>query len=217
MRCRNMTRHLKVAAILTGVGILASQARAEMVIDEGFDVSPTFQLDGAPLGKTGKPAPTAPASLAGSTITALDKGALALDEDSGQLIKVDAKGKVVARVDVAPGATQMVYDESAEVAYVADRQGDRIHVVSVGKKLEVKESWETPTEPYGLALSPDGKTLLVTTVADRTLVAFDTSKGKQAWTHALSREPRGVAISPDGTSAMVGCDAFDPTSRSSEP
>ena len=62
---------------------------------------------------------------------------------------------------------------------------------------------KTPAEPYGIALSPDRKTVMVTTIADRTLVAFDTANGKEKWRTALGREPRGIAVSPDGTRALV--------------
>ena len=44
---------------------------------------------------------------------------------------------------------------------------------------------------------------MVTTIADRTLVAFDTATGKEKWRTALGREPRGIAVSPDGTRALV--------------
>jgi DNA-binding beta-propeller fold protein YncE len=204
-----MPKRPPVVALLAGAGacaalaFVATRARAEMMIDEPFMSTPTFELSGAPLGKTGKP-DVSPAHLAGSTIAVVGTGALAIDEDSGQLVRVDAKGAVTARLDIAPGAAQLVYDAGTERAYVSDRMGDQITVVAVGKKkLVQKAHWTTPTEPWGLALSPDGKTLLVTTIADRTLVAFDTATGKQRWERALSREPRGVAIAPDGESAMV--------------
>ena len=44
---------------------------------------------------------------------------------------------------------------------------------------------------------------MVTTIADRTLVAYDAASGKERWRAALGREPRGLAISPDGTRALV--------------
>src|SRR5262249_44501606 len=45
---------------------------------------------------------------------------------------------------------------------------------------------------------------LVTHVADRLLVAYDTATGGERWRMAIAAEPRGVAISPDGTRALVG-------------
>ncbi|MBZ0236693.1 MAG: c-type cytochrome, partial [Deltaproteobacteria bacterium] len=84
------------------------------------------------------------------------------------------------------------------------RAGDEVVVVDLAAPEPiVKARWSTPAEPFGLALSPDGATLLVTTVADRTLVAFDTRDGSARWRRPLRPEPRGVAISPDGAQAMV--------------
>src|SRR6185437_15794660 len=83
----------------------------------------------------------------------------------------------------------LAYDPVARTAYVADRRGDRVAVVTVAPgALALARAWATPVEPYGVALAPDRATLLVTTIADRALVGA---------------EPRGVAISPDGTRAMI--------------
>jgi cytochrome c553 len=60
------------------------------------------------------------------------------------------------------------------------------------------------TEPHGLALTPDGATLLVTSVANRELVAVDTATMQIEWRVALAPEPRAVAVSPDGRWALVG-------------
>jgi cytochrome c553 len=200
-------RPAKLAAtgiVLASVAAVAHPARARMMIEPDFaPAPPTFELQGPALGEAGAP-DVSPAHLAGSTIAALEKGALALDADSGQLVRLDDKGNATARLDIGPDAAQLVYDAAARRAYVTDRLGDRVVVVEVGKKLVEKARWKTPVEPWGLALSPDGATLLVTTVADRTLLALDTATGEPRWQTGLSREPRGVAFSPDGTSALVG-------------
>ena len=60
------------------------------------------------------------------------------------------------------------------------------------------------TEPHGLALTPDGETLLVTSVADQQLVAVDVATLKVRWRVTLEAEPRGVAVSRDGRRAVVG-------------
>ena len=73
----------------------------------------------------------------------------------------------------------LVYDPSAKVAYVADRIGNRIAVVNVGDTLELASTIKTPAEPYGVALSPDRKTVIVTTIADRALVAYETATENQ--------------------------------------
>jgi DNA-binding beta-propeller fold protein YncE len=180
-----------------------SQTAAARSIMRDFDVgAPSFQLLGRPIGGA-KPAAATAAYLAGSRISAADGGALVIDADSGRLIKTDKTGKQLAAVDIGVNAGLLAYDPIGKLAYVADRGGNRVAVVKVGDKLEVSGSYKTPVEPYGIALSPDRKTVMVTTIADRTLVAFDTGTGKEKWRTALGREPRGIAVSPDGTRALV--------------
>lgn len=169
---------------------------------------PPFALEGAALGDT-KPAPVAPAYLAGSTVAALDDdhdeagGALVLDADSGFLIRTDATGAEAGKLEIGAGAGLVVYDPIAHRAFAVDRRGDRIVVVNVGAKLTLAATWSTPVEPYGIALSPDRRTLLVTAIADRVLSALDSATGNARWNAPLAGEPRGIAISPDGTSALV--------------
>jgi sugar lactone lactonase YvrE len=192
-----------VAAVLP-LGI-ASAALAEpalakrMISDFG---APSFQLLGRPIGGA-KPARETPAYLAGQRISAVGNGALAIDADSGELIQTDKAGTKVASVAIGKNAGLMTYDPVGKLAYVVDRTANKVKVVKVGDKLEVAASYATPTEPYGIALSPDRRTVLVSTIADRTLVALDTATGKEKWRTALGREPRGIAVSPDGTRVLV--------------
>ncbi|HUS27808.1 MAG TPA: c-type cytochrome [Kofleriaceae bacterium] len=161
-----------------------------------------FQMQGRPIGGSKAASPTA-AYLAGSRIAAIDDGALVIDADSGQLIRTDKAGKQLASLAIGKNAGLLTYDPVGKLAYVADRVGNRVVSVKVGdKKLEVAKEIKTPAEPYGIALSPDRSTVMVTTIADRTLVAFDAA-GKEKWRTPLSREPRNIAVSPDGTRALV--------------
>jgi DNA-binding beta-propeller fold protein YncE/mono/diheme cytochrome c family protein len=198
-----------LAAALTAEGRTEQMFIGDMDMDmQGQMASPMlhtpFAMLDVPLGE-GKP-PTAkarPASLSGSTIAALAKGSLVIDGDSGALIRLDDSAEPTHRLKVGAGASQLVVDRARDIAFVADRFGDRIVVADV--KNGVKKSRIIPTraEPYGVALSPDGNTLLVTTVADRNLTAYDATTGDERWSLEIGPEPRGVAISPDGTEAMV--------------
>ena len=194
-----------VLASLLASGAAVWSARAERMVVMDLP-PPDFVLQGPALG--GPKPPTgadlaAPAHLVGGPIVALAKGALIIDAESGDLIRTDDKGAPMDRLAIGLGAAQVVYEPKTHTAYVADRAGDRVVIVDVGATLTERAHWATPTEPFGLALAPDGATLLVTTVAARRLVAFDTGKGKARWQRALAAEPRGVAISPDGTKALV--------------
>lgn len=191
----------------TAVAVLAGTlavADGRMVIDEPF--GPTnvdFQMQDRPVG-TARSGAAQPAFLAGGPIAALDDGALVIDADSGELVRTNAEGAAESHLKVGPGASQLVVDPVAKQAYVADRVGDRVVVVAVDAGLRRTRTIATRTEPYGLALTPDRATLLVTEVADRQLTAYDVKTGHERWSLALPPEPRGVAVSPDGSRAVVG-------------
>lgn len=165
----------------------------------------SFTLEGAPVGEGQAPAATAvPSSLQGSKIAAIRGGAVVVDADSGKLVRTDANGTSVAQLDIAPGVAQLVVDAANERAFVSDRASDRVVVVSLADGgLRQVDAFSTKAEPFGLALTPDGKTLLVTTVADHSLTAFDVGTGMARWNLELGPEPRGVAVSPQGHEALV--------------
>ncbi len=198
-------RMRSLAAAVVPLGIATTLALAGPALAKRMPVgfsAPTFQLLGRPLGGA-TPARDTPAYLAGQRIAAVGAGALAIDADSGHLIQTDKAGKRVASIAIGKHAGLLTYDPAGKRAYVVDRTANKVKVVKVGDTLEVAASYSTPAEPYGIALSPDRKTVLVTTIADRTLVALDAATGKERWRTGLGREPRGIAVSPDGTRAIV--------------
>lgn len=195
-------RARKLALGLTLAAAVPTLALAKRMI-EPFDRTPAaFQLQGSPIGGS-KAATETPAYLTANRIAATQIGAIVIDSDSGSLIKTDKAGKNVGEIKIGREAGLLAYDPAMQVAYVADRRGDRVAVVKMIGKPEITATWSTPAEPYAVALTPDKKTALVTTIADRTLVAFDVATGKEKWRTPLGREPRGLAISPDGTRALV--------------
>ncbi|MEZ4403428.1 MAG: c-type cytochrome [Kofleriaceae bacterium] len=200
----------RLAVVLSTLTFATVMAHAERVAAKRMIRVPRvidtpFQPTGRPLGAAAVPTGDAAttAYLAGSAIAVAGQRALVIDADSGDLVLVDQAGTPVTRLAIGPTATQLVYDPVARRAYVADRAGDQIVVVEVGDTLRVAARWPTPTEPYGVALSPDRTMLLATTVAARTLVAFDVASGHERWRRPLAPEPRAVAISPDGAQALV--------------
>jgi DNA-binding beta-propeller fold protein YncE/mono/diheme cytochrome c family protein len=138
----------------------------------------------------------------GARIVALGNGALVIDADSGELVRIDGAGRVRSRLEVGRGAGQLAYEPERSLAFVADRRRDRLVVVDVAR-MRRRAAWRTPAEPFGVAITPDRSTVLVATIADRTLVAYDATSGRQRWRVKLSPEPRSVAISPDGKRALV--------------
>jgi DNA-binding beta-propeller fold protein YncE/cytochrome c553 len=203
-----MRRSFVAAALLVpaALGLVAREALAkrEMPVPEfqRFQTAATFEIVGRPIGGS-TPANATAAYLTSTRIAALDDGALVIDADSGELLRTDRDGNNVAAFTIGRNAGLLAYDPAAKLAYVADRAANRIAVVKVGAQLELARSIATPVEPYGVALSPDRRTVMVTTIADRALVAYDAASGNEKWRAALGHEPRGLAVSPDGTRALV--------------
>jgi DNA-binding beta-propeller fold protein YncE len=196
MQMRTRTLALGVlAAAVPGLTL------AKPMIQLGGGSGPAFQLVGRPLGGARPAAPT-PAYLTGARIMADGEGALVIDADSGALLRTDGRGERLGQVAIARDAGLMTFDAAARIAYVADRRNDRIAVVHTDT-MTVASSIATPAEPYGVALTPDRSQLLVSTIADRTLVAYDAATGRERWRTALGAEPRGIAVSPDGARALV--------------
>src|SRR5262249_14407282 len=150
---------------------------------EEFATPPSFALTTRAIGG-GRPARATAAYETSSRIAAAGDGALAIDADSGALIRTDASGTEVSQLEIRRDAGLLAYDPVARRAYVADRRGDRIVVVFVDDdhaELDEVATWSTPAEPYGVALTPDRATVLVTAVADRVVVAYDAATGRESW------------------------------------
>jgi cytochrome c553 len=188
--------------IVLAVSLAATASALAMPHDHEFEPPPPFMPLALPVGGA-RAAPAGPAYLTASRLAAVADGALAIDADSGALLLVDHRGAKTAELAIGRDAGLLAYDPVARAAYVADRRGDRVAVVDVRDGLALARTWTTPAEPYGVALSLDRMTALVTTIADRALVAYDVRTGREAWRVALGAEPRGVAVATDGAHAIV--------------
>ena len=159
-----------------------------------------------PVGAVRPPSAGPHVGSHGSTVIADAHGVLVVERNAGALVRSDREGNPVASLALHPGLGELVHD-GAGLVFAADRTADRVVRVSpgdaAGKGLAITGSVEL-AEPHGLALTPDGRTLLVTSVADQSLVAVDTERLATRWRVELAAEPRGVAVSSDGTRAVVG-------------
>ena len=191
-----------------GRQLQASSEAAFLPPERFVGVSPTdFRLETMPLrgdsASVARPAVLPHVGSHGSTVIALSDGALVIDRDSGQLSRVDASGSEVASLSFHPGAGELVRDPRSGRVYLADRHDDRVVVLTSDGAPKVLDGARV-REPHGLALSPDGATLYVTSVANRELVALDSETLHPRWRLELNAEPRGVAVAPDGRRALVG-------------
>jgi DNA-binding beta-propeller fold protein YncE len=144
-----------------------------------------------------------PSYLTSTRIVATRTGTLVVDQDSGALVRTDGDGVAVAKLSIGRDPGLFAFDPERSVAFVADREHDRIVAVEVGDAVQLGATFALPPEPYGVALTPDRSTLLVTTIADHLLVALDAKTGAEQWRVSLSPDPRAISVSPDGTRALV--------------
>ncbi|NVB39377.1 c-type cytochrome [Pseudenhygromyxa sp. WMMC2535] len=209
-----MTWSLLSAAVL-GLGLAAADDAAgrKLMMEDTHEfgpqvaATPDFAFEGAPLGDVSAPTVLPHVGSHGGTVIADGEGALSIDRDSGALVRSDASGRAVASLAFSPGAGELVRDGASGAVFLADRADDRVVMIAPGdaggRGLEVLSGAQI-REPHGLALSPDGATLYVTSVANHELVALDTQTMAQRWAVELAPEPRGVAVSADGKRAVVG-------------
>jgi len=140
----------------------------------------------------------------GGTVLADAHGMLVVERNAGALIRTDRDGNPTAKLELHEDLGQVV-SSGGDLVFVADRRAGKVLAVDAGSPTELKAKTEVEVaEPYGLALSPDSKTLYVTSVADHALVAVDTASMSVRWRTELRAEPRGVAVSADGIEATVG-------------
>jgi DNA-binding beta-propeller fold protein YncE/mono/diheme cytochrome c family protein len=142
--------------------------------------------------------------LSGSTIAAIGERAVTIDADSGKLVLSSPEGNVLDTMALRSNAGHLAADRARGLVYVADRDADRLWVVKIkGERLVHERRVATPAEPFGVALTPDGKTVLVTTIADRKLVGYATDTMRQMWSIDIPAEARGIAVRPDGAEALI--------------
>jgi DNA-binding beta-propeller fold protein YncE/mono/diheme cytochrome c family protein len=62
---------------------------------------------------------------------------------------------------------------------------------------------ELPADAWGLAVTPDEKTALVSSAWTHQVSAVDLATAKRLWSIDVPREPRAIVVRPDGASAYV--------------
>lgn len=194
----------------TGVGSAsASQAPAEV-----GSLAPTGD-PALPKGRTRKPA----SERVGSAVAKSVDGArlYVADEDSAAIVVLDASGSVprVLHTIARPGcgdepASTCVGDPANLIAldgYVLATVRDPGLVVVLEEHAErglvEVATLDVAPDAWGLGLSVDERTLLVTSGYSRTLTSIDLPLLRVRWTRTVEAEPRGVVLLPTGDAALV--------------
>ncbi|MDB4936039.1 MAG: Surface antigen protein [Labilithrix sp.] len=163
--------------------------------------------------------PTTPAPVVRPFASARDGSAILLAELDGRTVAYvadedDALVRVIdvddgrelssARVGGVPG--QLVMRKDGRLL-VTVRDTSQVVVLSgggsQGSKLTIERRVDVATDPAGLALSADDKTLVVTSAWGSAVTVFDADSFVVRAEHAVAREPRGVVVSSDGKRAFV--------------
>ena len=154
--------------------------------------------------------PLSPTGVGGAVVLVTMAGrklAYVADEDERAVRTVDLASRAeiaVTPLAAAPGQLLVTADGRVLVAL---RTASTVAVFEPGEDpaapLEARCSVAAPAEPTGLALTPDGARLLVTSRWSHALTAYETGTLKAAFSVDLPRDPLAVVTSADGARAFV--------------
>jgi YVTN family beta-propeller protein len=88
------------------------------------------------------------------------------------------------------------------VLYIPTQFSDTVSIVD-GSTYSVIKTISTGQDPYGVGVSPDGKTIFITNMAADTVSVIDTNTNTVIKTIIVGDFPFGVVVSPDGRYAYV--------------
>lgn len=131
----------------------------------------------------------------------------AADTDNGIVAVIDTKSdQKIAEVKVGKSPVRVLVGAD-DAIYVANRGDRSVSVITRGQWTQAR-TLEVGVEPTGMALTTDGRTLLVTAATTKddvttgTLSAFDTQTLQAKWEVPVGEEPRAVAV-VNGDRAVV--------------
>lgn len=94
----------------------------------------------------------------------------------------------------------------AALAYVANSGSNDVSVVSTGTKTVVA-TIPVGRNPFGAAVSPDGRSVYITNKDDASVSVIDVYTNTVTATITVNAGPQGIAASPDGNYLYVACGA----------
>jgi DNA-binding beta-propeller fold protein YncE len=158
-------------------------------------------------------------SPAGVAFSTDGRRAYVATQTTGAVSIVDtASGRVLGSRVILPGPSPAIPVHALAVAPAGDRlyvAGENVvgvvnaHTLALLQTLNVAASAgsEAPGNPHGIAVSPDGRWLLVSqSIAGGSLSVMDTTndyRQRAVFTFEAGVVPRGVAVSPDNSRAFV--------------
>ena len=208
-RATTLAFAVALAAIGAGCGEKAGSTDGGEPAPSGTAATPSSAA-ATPSSAAPTAAPSVPPKAAtheGSAIarTARGDALIIADEDHRALRVMELPlGQGKPRAEVAmPGAPAQVLALADRVLVTVRDPG-----LLVVMKLEERRLVEIARVPvaadaWGVAVTPDEKTAIVTSAWTHTVTAVDLDGAKVRWSTSVAREPRGVAVKPDGSVAYV--------------
>jgi DNA-binding beta-propeller fold protein YncE len=130
--------------------------------------------------------------------------AFVADEDARRLSVVDVDGgSPIAHADLAAAPGAVLVSASGRVAVTLPARSQLQILSFQSDTLKPACSIATAPEPIALAVTPDARTLLVTSAWGHALAAYDTTSLTEQFRLDLPRDPRAVVVSHDGSRAFV--------------
>jgi len=125
----------------------------------------------------------------------------------GTLARVDLKGRTVtATIPVGRVPSLVIFNAERTRAYVSNQWSDNIGIVDVASGTQI-DTIPTVGDPFALALSPDGGSLLVTTNANR-LFKIDLATKRILGSIALPATSHHILMAPRDESLLNLHDRF---------
>jgi mono/diheme cytochrome c family protein len=131
--------------------------------------------------------------------------AIVADEEESAIQLVDLETHAVVSTTKLDGAPGQILLAPNGTLYVAVRDAARVVALRLGEDgtgREIARS-DTPDEPFGLAMTPDGSTVLVSTILEPRLEALRAGDLAPMFGVPLPRDPRSIALTSDGARAFV--------------
>lgn len=130
---------------------------------------------------------------------------VSLNETSGSISLVDvASGKVLDEIQVGSHPAAMALFRSGDrIALAASYSGDLVIVAIEGERLRVEKKIHIGFEPYGVAISNDGREAYVSCVATHEIALIDLKTDQVVSRIATERWPRHVALNRVGDKLAV--------------
>ncbi len=142
--------------------------------------------------------------LTGSTIalTHDERFLVVADRENNAVVVLDPNTRTVRHtVLVGRGPERLVVSDD-NLAYVTCRFGRSVDIVDI-RRGAVVSSISAGVEPYGVALTPDQETLLVTSSATGELIAVARRTMRERFRLQLDAWPAAVTAHPNGRQAFV--------------